>query len=79
MPIGAGVQLQVRWGKCAEDEWCPLNMVDLKHQAFAQGGVYMAEMSRRSCASAKARHSGIVSLPIELTKTSRNTLTKGYS
>jgi hypothetical protein len=33
--------LQVQWGKCANDQWCALNLVDLSHPAFEQGGVYV--------------------------------------
>jgi len=37
----AGVQLQLAWGKCRTGNWCQLNTVDLSHDAFNGGGVYI--------------------------------------
>jgi hypothetical protein len=35
------IQLYVSWGKCTGDRWCELNTVDLSHEAFSSGGVYL--------------------------------------
>ncbi len=34
-------QLSVSWGKCTGGTWCPLETVNLAHDTFAAGGVYL--------------------------------------
>lgn len=34
-------QLSVSWGKCTGGTWCPLETVDLAHNVFDGGGVYL--------------------------------------
>lgn len=34
-------QLSVSWGKCTGAKWCPLKTVDLTHDTFGAGGVYL--------------------------------------
>jgi GIY-YIG catalytic domain len=42
MPQQTGkVQLRVTWGKCSNETWCLLNTVNLNHQTFDSGGVYI--------------------------------------
>lgn len=35
------IQLRVSWGKCTGDKWCSLNTVNLDHDAFGNGGLYI--------------------------------------
>jgi hypothetical protein len=35
------IQLQVKWGRCADGSWANLNTVDLKHSAFSHAGNYI--------------------------------------
>jgi hypothetical protein len=34
-------KLSVSWGRCSGDTWCSFAKVDLSHQAFGAGGVYL--------------------------------------
>ena len=33
--------MEVEWNRCARNRWCELNTVDLSHELFAEGGVYL--------------------------------------
>ena len=35
------VQLTLSWGKCSGNVWCGFNDVDLAHNVFSSGGVYV--------------------------------------
>jgi hypothetical protein len=37
----AAQKIQLDWGMCRPNRWCPLNTVDLDHEAFGTGGVYV--------------------------------------
>ena len=34
-------KIQLDWGMCRPNTWCPLSTVDLDHEAFGTGGVYV--------------------------------------
>ena len=38
---GVQSQLQVQWGHCQGVTWWSLNSVDLSHETFSEGGVYL--------------------------------------
>jgi hypothetical protein len=38
---------QVNWMRCQGNQWCPLLTVDLDHEAFDVGGVYVIPVASR--------------------------------
>lgn len=34
-------KIQLDWGMCRPNRWCPLTTVDLDHETFGTGGVYV--------------------------------------